>query len=182
MKINKLNILALYAALIWAVIATAFVMFTFGQDKNPYGPISIIHHGTLVFYLLFSGLTVRAFFKKLSFSFKEAFIYSMIIGLIGNIVFLFLGLGYLNMTWDTSFPIYIGNMTDYFEKMFASGDLEKIGEVSKNGMKESIEKLKSATAWNIVFNDFSIKLVVSLILSFIIAVVMRKSTPELDTK
>ena len=180
MEIDKQNKIAMIAALGWVVIASIFVVVTFNMEKNPYGPISLIHHGSFAFYLICSGLLIRALFAQLSFSFKEALLYSVIIGVGGNFIFMLIGLIYLKATWDVNFTIYLQDMTNYLTVMHESGDLEKVGEVSEEGFKKSIEKLNSVTAWNIVFNDFSIKMIISLILSFIIAVTMRKSSPVVE--
>ena len=175
MEISKRTKIAIIAAIIWALVAFSFVVFAFNSGKNPYGPISIIHHGGLIFYLLLCGILVRSFFNELSFGFKDALTYSVIIGVLGNSIFMSVGFIYLNTTWDTSFPIYINNMTVFFTALSESGELDKFGEVDYTELENKIGELKNATAWNIVFNDFGGKMLISLITSFIIAIVMRKS-------
>ena len=175
MKINKLTKISIFAALLWVVMAFSFIVFAFSSDKNPYGPISLLMHGTLVFYMIMAGMYVRWRHFDLSFSFKEALKFCVILSVMGNFLMLILGLIYLNITWETSSFIYIRDMTTFFESMVQSGELEKIGEVDNEGIRNNIEELKNVKPWNIVFNDFSMKMLVSLIISFIIAVTMRKS-------
>lgn len=176
MKFNLLTKTALFAAIFWSILSFGFIIFAFQSGKNPYGPLSLIVHGSLIFYLLLCGIYIRLKYNNLSFSFKEALKYSVLIGVLGNFIFLLLGFIYLNATWEVNFPIYIESMTDLYTSMEQSGELERIGEVDKNAISKNIESLKIAKPWNIVFNDFSMKMIISLILSFIIAVTMRKTT------
>ena len=179
MKINKLTKIAIFFALIWVIIAFSFIVFAFMQGKNPYGPISLLVHGTLVFYMFIAAIIVRWKFDELSFSFKEALKFSVIISAVGNFIILALGLAYLTLTWETNFPIYMESMTKLYQSMEQSGELERIGEVREDAIAKSIESLKKVKPGNIVFNDFSMKMLVSLIISFIIAVTLRKSSPEI---
>lgn len=175
---NRRNKIAMTAAVLWALIAMFFIVFTFSQGKNPYGPIAILHHGTFAFYMISCGLLIRGVYTSISFSFKEALLFCAIIGIGGNLLFMILGIGYLSLTWDVNFSVYVADMTVFFENLYNSGDLEKVGVVSESVKLQSLEELKNATAWNITFNDFSNKMIISLILSFIIAIIMRKSTEE----
>lgn len=175
MKINKLNKIALILASAWVIIVFSFIVFAFSSGKNPYGPISLVIHGTLVFYLLMSAMFIRWQFNNLSFSFKEALKFSITISVVGNFILLLVGFAYLKITWDSNFQIYFDSMKDLYTAMEQSGELERVGEVKENAIQDNIAKLKDVKPWNIVFNDFSMKMLVSLIISFIIAVVMRKS-------
>lgn len=169
------NKIAVTAGALWSLIAMFFVVFTFSQGKNPYGPIAILHHGTFAFFLFSCGLLIRGVYTTISFTFKEILLFCAIIGIGGNLLFLLLGLAYLSATWDTNFPIYFADMTTFFDNLYKSGDLEKIGQVNESAKLEALKELKNTTAWKIIFNDFSKKMIISLPLSIIIAIVMRKS-------
>ena len=180
MKITKQNKIALLAAVIWALVASAFVIFSFSQGKNPYGAIALFHTGLFAFFLILSGMFMRAVYRNLSFTFKEAFAYIAIVGVVGSVLFMCISALYMKITWDTTSPIYVNNMTEMYEIVRESGDLERIGKVDEEALQQNIASLKTVTYWDIVLNDFRNKILITLILSLIIAIVMRKTVPKIE--
>lgn len=174
MEISKRAKLAILAALLYAAITFIFIVFAFSIGKNPYGPFTLVHCGALAFYMVICGLYIKAFRVELSFNFLEGLKFSAIIGSLSSFLVLVLGLVYLKMTWDENFPIYVENMTDFYSALRENGELEKIGEVDMEAAVNNIKLLNKASAWNIVFTDFSLKMITSILISFIIAVTMRK--------
>ena len=178
MKFDKLTKLAIAFGIVWLILSFGFTVFAFNQGKNPFGPIQLIVHGSLVFYMLLSGMLIRWRFNELSFSFKEGLQFCVVLALVGNFSFLLINLAYLNITWETSFHIYFNEMEAFYTQLGESGELETMGEIKENGIEEKIAELSKIKPSDIAFNDFRMKMLVSLILSFIIAVVFRKSTKK----
>jgi len=174
MEISSRNKFAIIASLLWAILTFLFIVFGFSIGKNPYGPFTLVHCGALAFFMILCGLYIRAFKPHWSFNFLEGLKFGSILGVSSTFIVLIFGFIYLKITWDDNFPIYVENMTDFYTSLKDNGELEKIGEVDKTAAANNIELLKKASAWNIVFADFSLKMITSILISFIIAVTMRK--------
>lgn len=177
MKFDVYARIGLIVGAAWCVLAFLFTYSAFSSGRNPFGELLLIQWAAFSMYMLLAGAFFRLVYSHYRFPFKSAFRYALIVGMVGNLLFLGLGYLFLVMNWEVVREIYIDNMITYMQTTWESGRMQDFGEVNEEGFKQKMEEIKQVTPFRIVFYDFSIKTFITLIISLIIAVVLRKSNP-----
>ena len=177
MKLDIYARLAIVLGVIWSVLGFLFIYSAFSSGRNAFGDLMAIQWASLALYLFLAGAFFRLVYSHYWFAFKNAFRYTLIIGLTGNVLFFLITYLFLQFNWDVLGNLYITDMLESMQAAWDSGEMEKFGEVNPEGFERKKEEMRQVTPFTILFYDFTIKTFITLIISLIIAVVLRTSKP-----